>query len=175
MIFAHYNHANSGPFEFVLPASALGVLGGAYVVLALQAARDSRGWSRWRTTSFISGVAFLALALLPGVGIAGDDNFVAHMAQHLIIAMIAPIALVLGAPMTLLLRVLSPRYARILGDILRSRAAHGVANPVSALLLNLGGLYALYFTPCTRPPPRANSCTTSSTYISFSRDTCSHG
>jgi putative membrane protein len=69
------------------------------------------------------------------------------MAQHLLLAMVAPVALVLGAPVTLLLRSLPVRHARTLSRVLRSRPVHLLANPWVALLLSTGGLVAFYFTP----------------------------
>lgn len=61
--------------------------------------------------------------------------------------MYAPIGLVLGAPVTLLLRSLPRRHGKAIGRIHRSRPLHLIAHPVTALVLNVGGLAALYFTP----------------------------
>ena len=69
------------------------------------------------------------------------------MLQHLVIGMIAPVLLVLAAPMTLLMRSISVRSARRLTSVLRSRVCHGIAHPVVALTLNVGGMGALYFSP----------------------------
>jgi putative membrane protein len=69
------------------------------------------------------------------------------MVQHLLIGMLAPLGLVLGAPVTLLLRSLPARHGRVIGRMLRSPPAHVLGHPVTALLLNFGGLAALYCTP----------------------------
>lgn len=69
------------------------------------------------------------------------------MLQHLLIGMIAPVGLVMGAPITLVLRTLSPPAARKLVRLMGLQAVQAAANPVSALLLNLGGMAALYLTP----------------------------
>ncbi|OLT28502.1 hypothetical protein BJF82_03180 [Kytococcus sp. CUA-901] len=69
------------------------------------------------------------------------------MYQHLLIGMYAPLALVLGAPVTLLLRSLPHRYGRVLGRMLGSVPMGVLAHPVTALVLNVGGLYLLYLTP----------------------------
>jgi putative membrane protein len=61
--------------------------------------------------------------------------------------MVAPLGLVLGAPVTLLLRTLPVRTARRLSRVLRSRPLRVVTHPLTALLLTIGGLAALYFTP----------------------------
>ncbi|KHD76997.1 cytochrome C oxidase assembly protein [Actinoplanes utahensis] len=100
------------------------------------------GWSRWRTISFLTGLALLAAGLtMPG----GD--FRAHMLQHLLIGMLAPLALVLGAPVTLLLRTIPRPAGRAVGRVLRSRFVHVLAHPAVALTLNLGGIALLYLTP----------------------------
>ena len=69
------------------------------------------------------------------------------MHQHLLLGMYAPLGLVLGAPITLLLRSIPPAHGRLIGRVLRSRPAHFLAHPVVALILSVGGLPALYFTP----------------------------
>jgi putative membrane protein len=81
-----------------------------------------------------------------GLALPAHD-FAGHALQHLLVAMVAPLGLVLGAPVTLLLRTLPVRTARHLTRLLRSRPARTVAHPVTALLLTTGGLVALYLTP----------------------------
>jgi putative membrane protein len=100
------------------------------------------GWSRWRGAAFQAGAAVLVLGLALPV-----PDFTGHAAQHLLIAMVAPLGLVLGAPVTLLLRTLPVVTARRLTALLRSRPARAVAHPVTALLLSTGGLAALYLSP----------------------------
>lgn len=77
---------------------------------------------------------------------AGHD-FRTQMQQHLLIRMLAPLVLVLGAPVTLLLRSLPRPHGRRLSAALRTRPAHVLAHPVLVLALNLGGLSVLYRTP----------------------------
>ncbi|ATQ29140.1 cytochrome c oxidase assembly protein [Rhodococcus ruber] len=59
----------------------------------------------------------------------------------------SPLGLVLGAPITLVLRSVSPARGRTIGRVLRSSPVHLVANPFVALALNVGGLAVLYFSP----------------------------
>jgi putative membrane protein len=121
---------------------ALLVLGIAtgYTVLA---GSSTRGWSRWRTASFLTGCVLLMLALAPGQ----DGSFATHMRQHLLIGMLAPTALVLGAPVTLLLRTLPVAAGRRLGRVFRVRAVRFLTHPVTALILAVGPLPLLYLTP----------------------------
>lgn len=68
------------------------------------------------------------------------------MLQHLMLGMLAPIGLVMAAPITLLLRALPVGQSRIVIRILQTRTLKLWANPVTALVFNLGGMAALYFT-----------------------------
>jgi putative membrane protein len=130
----------------LLSLPLLGLVALGYLVLAARESRR-RGWSPWRAASFTTGATLLAWALSPGFDALADADFGVHMAQHLLVAMLAPLALVLGAPVTLLLRALPPARARLLGRVLRSGPMHLLAHPVTALLLSAGGLAGLYLTP----------------------------
>ena len=69
------------------------------------------------------------------------------MLQHLLIGMFAPLGLVMGAPVTLALRTIGPPGARRVSRFLRTWGVRIIANPVTALVLNAGGMALLYFTP----------------------------
>lgn len=139
------HHAGGIPFTVVAPV----LLAAAYLWLAARArARNPRrGWSRLRTASFLGGCALLAVALLPPVASTAHTDFRGHMLQHMIIGMYAPLALVLGAPLTALLRSLPAEHARRVSRLLRARPARVLAHPVTALILSTGTLGVLYFTP----------------------------
>lgn len=152
MIAGHEAHAHGVTHSAAHAGTllALGVVAGValtYVILASRRRRDPRGWGAWRTGSFLAGSLLLALALVPQLSPFPAGDFRGHMHQHLLIGMYAPLGLVLGAPVTLLLRSLAPRHGQRVGRLLRSRPAHVLAHPVTALALNLGGLALLYFTP----------------------------
>ncbi|MEV4301063.1 cytochrome c oxidase assembly protein [Nonomuraea sp. NPDC049624] len=113
-----------------------------YVVLAGRTA-----WSRWRTASFAGGCALVTVALTDPVAALAATDFRGHVLQHLLIGVPAPLALALGAPVTLLLRSLPAARAGRLALALRGPAVHLLANPWTALALSAGGLAALYCTP----------------------------
>jgi len=115
----------------------------------------SRGdrWPLGRTISFVIGILIVNYAVNGAIGVYSHFGFSYHMIEHMILGMIAPIALVLGAPITLALRTLpagrdseeeGPR--NILIRFLHSRYAKFMTNPVVALLIFDGSLFALYFT-----------------------------
>ncbi|WP_448315962.1 cytochrome c oxidase assembly protein [Streptomyces sp. CO7] len=132
------------PVLLVLTALACGFLLGAR---RARRRNPERGWSSRRSASFLTGLGLLAVALLPPLGPAAHSDFRAHMAQHLLIGMYAPLALVLAAPVTLLLRVLPAASARRVTAVLHSAPARLLAHPAVALLLSTGSLVPLYFTP----------------------------
>jgi putative copper resistance protein D len=69
-----------------------------------------------------------------------------HMIQHMVLSMIAPIFLALGAPVTLALRVLPKRLRDVLSGVLHSRVARVLANPLVAYALFVFTPFSLYFT-----------------------------
>ena len=116
---------------------------------------NNRGdrWPIGRTVSFMIGILIVNYAVNGAIGVYSHFGFSYHMIEHMILGMIAPIALVLGAPITLALRTLpagrdneeeGPR--NILIRFLHSRYAKFMTNPVVALLIFDGSLFALYFT-----------------------------
>ena len=66
--------------------------------------------------------------------------------SHLLLGMIGPLLLVLAAPVTLALRTLPVRGARVLVRLLDTWPVRFLVHPVTAATLNLGGLWLLYTT-----------------------------
>jgi putative copper resistance protein D len=129
------------------------VLFAAYLVGVVLLTRRGDRWPVGRVLWWATGVITIELMTATGIDGYGMELFSVHMVQHMVIGMLTPILLTLGAPMTLLLRVLPARHrarrsARaILLAVIHSRAVQVIANPVVTVLLFLGSLYGLYFTP----------------------------
>ncbi len=142
-------HDAGSSLQWLLPALVLLAVAGAYLLLVRRARRrnPAQGWSRWRTGWFLAGTVLLAVALLPPVAPFAHEDFRGHMAQHMLIGMYAPLAFVLAAPVTLLLRTLPAARGRQLTAVLRSPPARLIAHPAVALVLSTGSLAVLYFTP----------------------------
>lgn len=149
MSLTHGGHDESTAFtaDAWLPLLVLVALSAGYLVLAGRRPSEPRGWSGWRTVSLLVGAALLTVALVPGALPYPSGDFRGHMQRHLIIGMAAPLFLVLSAPVTLLLRSLPSYYGKVVGRCLRSGPMHLLANPATALVLSVGGLAALYFSP----------------------------
>jgi len=110
-------------------------------------------WPVGRTISFALGIAVIDFATSGGLGVYAHFSFSYHMLAHMLLAMVAPIGLVLGAPMTLALRTLPqgriPTERGVRGSLLaalHSKVGTFYTNPIVALLIFDGSLFALYFT-----------------------------
>lgn len=148
-LHGHGHDAGGGSPDWLPPALLLLAACGAYLLLVHRACRRNPvlGWSRWRTGWFLGGILLLGVALLPPVAPFAHQDFRGHMVQHLLIGMYAPLALVLAAPVTLLLRTLPASRGRRLTAVLHSPPVRVIAHPAVGLVLSTGGLAVLYFTP----------------------------
>ncbi|MGA0865856.1 MAG: cytochrome c oxidase assembly protein [Candidatus Nanopelagicaceae bacterium] len=136
------------------------ILGGLLLLVALYIAgvvRLSRNGVKWpvgRTIAFALGISVIDFATSGGLGLYSFFSFSHHMMAHMLLGMVAPIGIVLGAPITLALRALpagrdgEERGLRgLLTVIMSSRVIAIFSNPIVALAIFDGSLFALYFTP----------------------------
>jgi putative membrane protein len=112
-----------------------------YVFAALSSGTRGR-WPRHRILLWIAGCLVAALSLQAAT--VNHDDFAWHALAHVGLGMLAPLLLMLSAPITLALRALSPVPARRLARLMRSRPVRFLAHPVTAAALNVGGLWLLY-------------------------------
>ncbi|MFJ5683602.1 cytochrome c oxidase assembly protein [Streptomyces sp. NPDC093099] len=139
------------PDLFFLIGCLLGLVLYGTGVLRLRRRGDS--WPVGRTIAFVLGVLTVALVMCTKLNDYGMVMFSVHMVQHMIISMVSPILLLLGAPVTLALRALpvagrgrkGPR--ELLLALLHSRYVRIVTHPAFTIPLFIASLYGLYFTP----------------------------
>ena len=124
-----------------------------YIKGVVVLARRGDKWPVGRTISFALGISALDFATSGGLGVYALFSFEYHMIAHMVIGMIAPIAFVLSAPITLALRALpqgrTPEERGVRGaliTLLHSRYSVILTNPITALALFDGSLFILYFT-----------------------------
>ncbi|MER6917010.1 cytochrome c oxidase assembly protein [Streptomyces sp. NPDC000594] len=139
------------PDAFFLTGCLLALALYGWGVLRLRRRGDS--WQLGRTLFFVAGVLTVLLAMCTRLNEYGMVMFSVHMVQHMIISMVSPILLLLGAPVTLALRALpvagrgrtGPR--EVLLALLHSRYMRIVTHPAFTIPLFIASLYGLYFTP----------------------------
>lgn len=147
MEMAGHGVGSASVASYVVPWLLVALLLAAYVSAVLQQKRVGKQWSNWRTAGFVTGCMLLMVAMAPGLAQYAHHDLRGHMVQHLLVGMLAPLGLVLAAPVTLALRTLPVSAARSIASLLKSRPVHWLGHPVTALLLNIGGMYLLYLTP----------------------------
>jgi cytochrome c oxidase assembly factor CtaG/putative copper export protein len=127
------------------------------VALYLVAVRRMRArgdsWPVLRTVGWVVGWAIFVWATCGAPGVYGRVLFSVHMLLHMTISMGAPIFMVLGAPVTVALRTLTPRRDHTLGPrelllgLVHSRYLAVLGNPVVAAVIFFGSLITFYFSP----------------------------
>jgi putative membrane protein len=128
-------------FPFVVAAAA------GYVVGVRRLHAHGRSWPAGRTVAFLLGLTVVLVATASGVAAYDRVLFSLHVVQHILLGMVAPLLLVLGAPITLALQAGSrPAQRRIL-RVLRSAPARVLTHPLTAWLLFGTSVATLYFTP----------------------------
>ena len=125
-----------------------------YIKGVIILSRRGDKWPVGRTIAFALGISAIDFATSGGLGVYSRFAFSNHMLSHMALGMIAPIGIVLGAPITLALRTLpigrNEQERGIRGSfiaLLHSKLSKIYTHPVVALAIFNGSLFALYFTP----------------------------
>lgn len=110
-------------------------------------------WPINRTIFFALGISVADFAVNGGLGVYSHVAFSFHMVAHMALATLAPIGIVLGAPITLALRTLpigrTSQERGVRGfalALLHSRYSRFLTNPIVAMLIFDVSMFALYFT-----------------------------
>jgi len=104
-------------------------------------------WPLARTLLFLlPGLGSIAAVTMTGIEAYDTTLLSVHMVQHMVLSMIAPIFLALGAPVTLALRTLPARPRRVLLAVLHSRWAKVMTFPLVAYAFFVVTPFVLYFT-----------------------------
>jgi putative copper resistance protein D len=121
-----------------------------YVWGVVRLRRRGDRWPAGRTVTFLLGLVALGTVTVGGLAAYERVLLSAHMVQHMVLSMIAPIFLALGAPVSLALRAL-PRHGaagrprRILLAVLHSWPARVLTFPIVAYGIFVASPFALYF------------------------------
>jgi putative copper resistance protein D len=131
------------PLPFVLTVWVVGLYVWGVVVLL----RRGDHWPVGRTIAFVVlGMGSFLVATSSGLAAYDTTLLSVHMVQHMVLSMVVPLALALGAPVTLALRTLPRNPRRWLLAVLHSRVAKVLSFPPLTFLLYVISPWALYFT-----------------------------
>lgn len=116
-------------------------------------ARSGGRWSALRAVSWYAGLALLMYVTSGGLAIYARVLFSAHMVEHMSLTMIIPVFLVLGSPVTVVLRALEPRQDGTRGPrewilrLVHSTWGKVVTHPIFAAVNFAASIVIFYFTP----------------------------
>jgi putative membrane protein len=132
-----------GPFALATVAVLIGI---AYWYLWAdwQLAAKGRRWPRRRVACFMGGLIAVDLAIQSPIATYTSSYFEAHVIQHLLLMVVAPPLLALGAPSTLLLQTSSRRTKRLWLGVLRSKPFAVLTFPLVVWLLYFGTMFGFF-------------------------------
>ena len=138
-------------FDLVFGTAAI-VFAVVYLIGVRKLRRRGDSWPVGRTVAWLLGCAVLLFATSSGIGRYMPAMFSMHMGAHMLLSMLTPILLVLGAPVTLALRALPaagradpPGMREWILAALHSRVSRFFTNPAIATVIFVAGFYGLYF------------------------------
>lgn len=98
-----------------------------------------------RPVFFAAGCLAIATVLSPAFDAASDRSFTWHMAQHMVLTLIAPPLLLLGAPLLYLIGTVPRNAARTLARALHAQPAATILSPVCAWLIYVAVIWISHF------------------------------
>lgn len=129
-------------------AVGIAIAAGLYIAGLVVMHRRGDRWPVPRSFSFLlCGLGSIAIATMSALGTYDTVLFSIHMVQHMILMMVAPLFLALGAPVTLALRTLPTRPRGTLLAVLHSRFARVLTFAPLTLALFIATPFALYYSP----------------------------
>ncbi|BBY30871.1 cytochrome c oxidase assembly protein [Mycolicibacterium sediminis] len=138
-------------FDLIFGTAAI-VIAAMYVAAVVRLRRRGDAWPTGRIVAWLCGCAVLLFTTSSGLGRYMPAMFSVHMSAHMLLSMLVPVLLVLGAPVTLALRALPaagradpPGAREWLLAALHSKVSLVLTNPIVALVLFVAGFYGLYF------------------------------
>jgi cytochrome c oxidase assembly factor CtaG len=119
---------------------------GLYALGVATLRRRGDHWPVGRSIAWGVGMTVFFVATSSGAAAYDEVLITVHMAQHMLLSMIVPLSLALGAPVTLALRTLPGSPRRCLLAVLHSRVARVLTFPPLTFALYVVSPWALYFT-----------------------------
>jgi cytochrome c oxidase assembly factor CtaG len=132
--------------EWQLAPLPVAALIGAALLYWAGVRRCAGRWPRPRSVAFSGGLLALALALLSGIDRYADRLLSVHMAQHLLLMVIAPALLILGAPVRLALAATRGEVRRAVASVLSTRIARALVHPAAGFAIFAAVVLATHLT-----------------------------
>ena len=131
-----------------IPAAVTALVAVLYLAGVRRLRRRGDPWAPGRTVAFLGGgLGTIVIATQTFLAVYDTTLLWTHMVQHMLLSMVAPIFMALGAPITLALRTVGPRLRGFILAVLHSRYARVIGHPLMAGTLFVVNPWILYFTP----------------------------
>jgi cytochrome c oxidase assembly factor CtaG/putative copper export protein len=123
----------------------------AYFLGIRKVLKRGDSWSWFRSVNWVIGLVLLTYVTSGPPSVYGRVLFSAHMVDHMALTMVAPLFLVLGAPVTLALRALTPRRDSSRGPrewlliFVHSKFSQLVTHPLFAAANFAGSIVLFYY------------------------------
>ncbi|MHB1987207.1 MAG: cytochrome c oxidase assembly protein [Acidimicrobiales bacterium] len=103
-----------------------------------------RRWKGARTLSFLAGLVAVDVAVQSPIAALSMGYFQAHVIQHLLLMVVAPPLLALGAPSTLLLQTSKRQTKERWLAVLRSRPFAAISHPIVVWFFYFGVMFVFF-------------------------------
>ena len=127
-----------------------------YIAGVIRLARRGDRWPVGRTVAWVVGMLLFFYTTNGALNAYEQYLFSVHMLGHMLLAMLIPLVLVLGAPVTLALRATEKRTDGSWGGrewimwMVQTPYSKVITHPVIAAVMFTGSLWVFYFTPIAR-------------------------
>ena len=118
-----------------------------YGVLLFNRRFPDRAFPTWRIAAFVCGTGAMAAALAPPIEPLADTLFAWHMTQHVILMLVGPPLVLLGAPLLLIVAVPPARTARAISAFAQSRFGIVLFAPLTGWIGFVALLWMSHFSP----------------------------
>ncbi len=129
---------------------------GLYLAGAIRLRRRGDRWPIGRTVAWVAGLLMLCYTTNGALNAYEQYLFSMHMLEHMMLTMLIPLVLVLGAPVTLALRAAEKRHDGSWGGrewimwAVQTPYSKFITHPAVAAVIFAGSLWIFYFTPIAR-------------------------
>ena len=104
-------------------------------------------WPLRRTLYWFAGLVLVFVATSSALGVYDRTLFVVPAIQHMLLQMIAPVGLAMGAPVSLAMRTFPVPWRRVVLTVVHSRPVRFVGHPAVAFAFFAITQFAFYYSP----------------------------
>ena len=129
----------------VLAIAVLGTAG--YLLGMLRMHREGAAWRQGRTVAFVLGMALWVFTCCSGLGVYEKVVFTDRALQSVLLLMVVPLLLAMGAPVTVLVEAAPRNFRAWMRAALRGRVSQVLMFPLVSTVMLMVPPWLLFFSP----------------------------